>query len=46
LPTACRRCGVASGAWVSFGNNRGLGNTNLGTAPTAAGAATSDLGQF
>jgi hypothetical protein len=36
----------ASGTWVSFGNNRGLGNTNLGTAPTAAGGATSDLGQF
>ena len=36
----------ATGAWVSFGNNRGLGNTNLGTAPTAAGGATSDLGQF
>jgi hypothetical protein len=36
----------ASGAWVSFGNNRGLGNTNPGTAPTAAGGPTTDLGQF
>ena len=37
---------AANGAWLSFGNNRGLGNTNLGTAPTAAGGAPSDLGQF
>ena len=36
----------ASGAWVSFGNNRGLGNTANGTLPTAAGGGTSDLGQF
>jgi hypothetical protein len=36
----------STGAWISFGNNRALGNTNLGTAPTAAGAATSDLGQL
>jgi hypothetical protein len=36
----------ASGAWTTFGNNRGLGNTANGTAPTAAGGATSDLGQF
>jgi hypothetical protein len=36
----------ATGAWVTFGNNRALGNTNLGTAPTAAGGATSDLGQL
>lgn len=34
---------AASGAWVSFGNNRITGNA--GTAPTAAGAATTDLGQ-
>jgi parallel beta helix pectate lyase-like protein len=36
----------ATGAWVSFGNNRGLGNTALGTLPTAAGGPTTDLGQF
>jgi hypothetical protein len=36
----------ANGAWTSYGNNRGLGNTNLGTAPGAAGGPTSDLGQF
>jgi hypothetical protein len=36
----------ANGAWVSFGNNRGLGNTAVGTAPTAAGGATTDLGQL
>lgn len=34
---------AASGAWTSFGNNRVTGTA--GTAPTAAGAATSDLGQ-
>jgi parallel beta helix pectate lyase-like protein len=36
----------ASGAWVSFGNNRALGNTNPGTAPTPAGVASTDLGQI
>jgi Right handed beta helix region len=36
---------AASGAWTSFGNNRLTGNTAAGTAPTAAGGATSDLGQ-
>jgi hypothetical protein len=35
-----------SGATVTFGNNRFSGNTIAGTAPTAAGAATSALGQF
>jgi hypothetical protein len=34
---------AASGPWTSFGNNRVTGTP--GTAPTAAGAATSDLGQ-
>ena len=34
---------AASGAWTSFGNNRITGTA--GTAPTAAGAATTDLGQ-
>ena len=34
---------AANGTWISFGNNRITGNP--GTAPTAAGAATSDLGQ-
>lgn len=34
-----------SGASVSFGNNRIVGNTADGTAPTAAGAASTDLGQ-
>ena len=34
---------AANGAWTSFGNNRVTGNP--GTAPTAAGAATTDLGQ-
>jgi hypothetical protein len=32
-----------SGTWISFGNNRLVGNA--GTAPTAAGAASTDLGQ-
>jgi hypothetical protein len=32
-----------SGTWVSFGNNRLIGNA--GTAPTPAGAASTDLGQ-
>ncbi len=36
----------STGAWVSFGNNRALGNTNAGSAPTAAGGATTDLGQL
>jgi hypothetical protein len=34
---------AASGAWTSFGNNRITGPA--GTAPTAAGAASSDLGE-
>jgi hypothetical protein len=34
---------AANGAWTSFGNNRVTGTA--GTAPTAAGAASSDLGQ-
>lgn len=34
-----------SGATTSFGNNRIAGNTSDGTAPTAAGAPSSDLGQ-
>jgi hypothetical protein len=34
---------AASGAWTSFGNNRITGAA--GTAPTAAGGATTDLGQ-
>ncbi len=34
-----------SGPTISFGNNRILGNTNAGTAPTPAGAASSDRGQ-
>jgi hypothetical protein len=34
-----------SGATTSFGNNRLIGNTSDGTAPTAAGLASSDLGQ-
>lgn len=33
----------ANGAWTSFGNNRVIGNA--GTAPTAAGPASTDLGQ-
>jgi parallel beta helix pectate lyase-like protein len=37
---------LATGAWVSFGNNRASGNTNPGTAPTAAGGPTTDLGQL
>jgi hypothetical protein len=32
-----------SGGWISFGNNRLVGNP--GTAPTAAGPASTDLGQ-
>ena len=32
-----------NGAWTSFGNNRVIGNA--GTAPTAAGPASTDLGQ-
>ena len=32
-----------TGAWTSFGNNQVIGNA--GTAPTAAGAASTDLGQ-
>jgi hypothetical protein len=34
-----------SGATTSFGNNRIIGNTTDGTTPTAAGAASTDLGQ-
>ncbi len=34
-----------SGATTSFGNNRLIGNTSDGTAPTAAGAPSTDLGQ-
>jgi hypothetical protein len=34
---------AANGAWTSFGNNRITGAA--GTAPTAAGGATTDLGQ-
>jgi hypothetical protein len=34
---------AANGAWTSFGNNRITGTA--GTAPTAAGAATTDLGE-
>jgi hypothetical protein len=36
---------AASGAWVSFGNNALTGNGAAGTAPTAAGAQSHDLGQ-
>jgi hypothetical protein len=34
-----------SGTWVSYGNNRLQGNGSLGTSPTAAGGASSDLGE-
>ena len=34
-----------SGATSSFGNNRFFANSTDGTPPTAAGAASSDLGQ-
>jgi len=34
-----------SGAVTTFGNNRFAGNVSDGTAPTAAGGATTDLGQ-
>jgi hypothetical protein len=34
-----------SGAVTSYGNNRFLGNTNLGTTPTGAGSAAPALGQ-
>jgi hypothetical protein len=37
---------IASGAWITFGNNRVQMNLALGTSPTAAGATTHDLGQF
>jgi hypothetical protein len=37
---------IASGAWITFGNNRVQMNLALGTSPTPAGAATHDLGQF
>jgi hypothetical protein len=36
----------ASGAWITYGNNRAAGNTNLGTFPTAAGGMSSDAGQL
>jgi hypothetical protein len=36
---------AANGAWSSFGNNRSSDNTAVGTAPTAMGGPTSDLGQ-
>ncbi len=36
---------AVSGATTSFGNNRLIGNTSDGTAPTAAGPASTDLGQ-
>ncbi|HEX8665747.1 MAG TPA: right-handed parallel beta-helix repeat-containing protein [Beijerinckiaceae bacterium] len=35
----------ANGAWTSFGNNRFLGNSAPGTAPSAAGGQSHDLGQ-
>jgi hypothetical protein len=35
----------ASGAWVSYGNNRFIGNTTAGTGPTAAGGPAEALGQ-
>ena len=34
-----------SGAVTTYGNNRTLGNTTLGTAPTAAGGAVNNLGE-
>lgn len=34
-----------SGAAITYGNNRTLGNTSLGTSPTAAGGAVSNLGE-
>ncbi|WP_354095623.1 right-handed parallel beta-helix repeat-containing protein [Bradyrhizobium sp. RT10b] len=34
-----------SGAVTTYGNNRTLGNTLLGTAPTAAGGAVNNLGE-
>ena len=34
-----------SGAAITYGNNRMLGNTSLGTSPTAAGGAVSNLGE-
>jgi hypothetical protein len=34
-----------NGTWVSYGNNRLQGNGSLGTSPTAAGGASSDLGE-
>jgi hypothetical protein len=36
---------VSGGTVVSFGNNRIAFNASPGTAPTPAGAASSDLGQ-
>ncbi|VIO76657.1 hypothetical protein CI1B_65820 [Bradyrhizobium ivorense] len=37
--------GFTGGAAITYGNNRMLGNTSLGTSPTAAGAAVSNLGE-
>ena len=37
---------IASGAWVTYGNNRGLGNGAGGTGPTPAGGISNELGQF
>lgn len=34
-----------SGTAITYGNNRTLGNTSLGTSPTAAGGAVSNLGE-
>ncbi|QAU50093.1 hypothetical protein XH91_11475 [Bradyrhizobium guangzhouense] len=34
-----------NGAAITYGNNRTLGNTSLGTTPTAAGGAVSNLGE-
>jgi parallel beta helix pectate lyase-like protein len=41
---AFNRTGIA-GATMSFGNNRISGNTTAGTAPTAAGATSTEFGQ-
>ena len=34
-----------TGAAITYGNNRTLGNTSLGTTPTAAGGAVNNLGE-
>jgi Right handed beta helix region len=36
----------ALGAWITYGNNRAAGNTNLGSFPTLAGGMTGDVGQL